>query len=262
MIVLPLSTSKTQHYINKAYASYIAAAGFAPLCVMQDIHTPEYIDEVVRTSTGVILPGGIDLDPIYYGEDNMASTGVEINKDAFERYIYNSALKAGKPVLGICRGFQLIVRELMLNSKRSNKYMTYFQHINSHAQTDITRDTPTHFVEYDPAILYNDHNSGLKRMAVNSMHHQAVVIDMEAYEKAVVAGKTDFIMAAYTGRGLKEKGFVVCEAFAITGRESRILGVQWHPEELMDVALLQSFFGKKGEGSSGKVQVQNTLATS
>ena len=59
-IGLPISESKTQYYINQAYVEYIEAAGFEPVL----IHTRANIDVITKSLDGLILPGGIDVDPI------------------------------------------------------------------------------------------------------------------------------------------------------------------------------------------------------
>lgn len=243
-VLIPCSTSKTQHYINKSYLDYIKAAGYMPVVLMQDVHSAEFIDEELERSVGVILPGGIDLDPIYYGEDNYSSYSVDLRKDAFERALFHKALNVGRPILGICRGFQLIARELIAINEHAYRYITFTQHINGHAQSQepaiADRNIPTHFVVCEQSALYGEGKQQLQ--PVNSLHHQGIIIHMPTYEELRSVPGNNFHMVAYTDKGVKPKDCVLCEAFMLTGMASKVTAVQWHPEELGDTALLLSSF--------------------
>lgn len=246
-IALLMSTSKTQHFINKAYVSYIKSSGFMPVLIVQDAHDTKDIAQIISESDGLMLPGGIDIDPIYYGEDNVASSGTDPAKDAFERFSLYEAIRQSKPIFGICRGFQLLARELLTMDEKISKYVTFAQHVGSHSQaqqTETDRNVPSHFVTIDSSILYGGESGTTKDIPVNSMHHQGLIVSITGYERSIINGKNKFVMAATTSRGIKDADkFVLCEAFIILGHASKILGVQWHPEELADVALLQNFFG-------------------
>jgi gamma-glutamyl-gamma-aminobutyrate hydrolase PuuD len=248
-IGITASSSKTQYFVNQAYVQYVADAGFTPILI-----TPEIPDNVVfEMIEGLLLPGGIDLDPIYYGEDNTSSFGVDPEKDAFERKLFHIARERGIPIFGICRGFQLIAREYMRADNKMFEFMYFCEHIGEHNQVDnqqLSRNIHQHFVEYVPQTLYSikPDKPGPFHTPVNSMHHQCLITD---FKQKNVLGARQFKMAAWTQRGLKlaknkVSTEVVCEAFSISNWGSPILAVQWHPEELRDFSLLQNFFTKGG----------------
>lgn len=244
IIGIAASSSKTQYYINQAYVDFVRDAGFQPLLIAPNTDLNLFANII----DGLILPGGIDLDPIYYGEDNWNSMNVDPNKDAFERALLHIVREQGKPIFGICRGFQLIIREYMLHDPEICPFMYFCSHIPNHAQTtdqNLDRTSRQHFVEYVPSVLYGGPQK-TDYMAVNSMHHQCLVTD---FGNAKISGIRGFKMAAWTDRGIKPtknktKVERVCEAFSIKGWGSPITAVQWHPEELRDVELLHNFFNK------------------
>lgn len=249
-IGIPISSSKTQYFINQAYIQYVAEAGFTPVLIIPEIS----LDISLNTIDGILLPGGIDIDPIYYGEDNITSFAVDPVKDDFERKLFHAARKREKPIFGICRGFQLIAKEYLLTDNKLRESIYFCSHIPDHNQVDnqqLSRNIHQHFVEYSAHTLYKSKTevNTFISMPVNSMHHQCLIVD---FKKKGVLDSRGFKMAAWTQRGLKltknkDTTEVVCEAFRINKWGSQILAVQWHPEELLDVALLHNFFNKNEE---------------
>lgn len=240
-IGVPVSTSKTQYYINYAYIQYLSESKLIPVMLCPETPAKEGIELV----DGLLLPGGIDLDPIYYGEDNYSSFAVDPEKDKFERALFHEARERGKPIFGICRGFQLIAREY-LNSFEDMKQFLYFcSHIQKHNQVEelsMGRNIHQHFVEYVPKLLYGEESRDVYRLPVNSMHHQCLIAN---FKKPGIVSINNFRMSAWTQRGLKiEKNNhnVVCEALVIANWKSPVMAVQWHPEELKDYKLIRNFF--------------------
>ena len=242
-IGITMSESKTQHFINQAYISLVTNSGMRPIAIFPDSD----IVDMANMLDGLILPGGIDIDPIYYGEDNDSSMNVDPKKDAFERSVFHTFRNNGKPIFGICRGFQLIVRELMATNESLSKHLRFILHINEHNQMNdqsLERNICQHYVMCKTHVLYGDADKVPKQMPVNSMHHQCLLVDLKKPEISLVA---NFRVLAWTQRGLKidkkNTGFpVVCEAFSIVDWGARIRAVQWHPEELNDTNLLKNFF--------------------
>jgi len=251
LICVPMNRSKTQYYINQAYADYVMEAGYQPM-MAADAHDPLVLADACD---GLLLPGGIDIDPIFYDEENIRSYSVEPEKDDFERALLHAFVDRGKPIFGICRGFQLILREYfrIVASEEVWKSCTYYQHINGHSlanELDLARHVPSHSVWADRSFLYGekDHKSYVK-MYVNSMHHQGIVIGPIIGRK-IPRDFGGLVLTATTICGLEDSKKLgnhrVAEAVAIDDwGDSRIAAVQWHPEELRDVKLLKTFFDDK-----------------
>ena len=169
----------------KNYEDALAFVG-APLA-----ETPEHADVL-------LLPGGGDVHPRFYGQPIDGSTDLDEARDKSELLLVRSFLRAGKPVVGICRGLQLI-----------NVFCggTLRQHMEGHSQVG-GQDT-FHAVNSAPGLLRELYGA---RFAVNSAHHQCI-------EKL--------------GRGLRvlacaDDGTVE----AIAHETLPVFAVQWHPERL------------------------------
>jgi gamma-glutamyl-gamma-aminobutyrate hydrolase PuuD len=139
--------------------------------------------------------------------------------------------------------------------------LSYEQHISDHSQTElfkISRRKPSHYVVARDDLLYGGENKIPDYTSVNSMHHQYLHLhraDDQLYHSTKVT--PHMWVSAWTGRGLdKDDEGVVCEGFIIRDwTPSPIAGVQWHPEEMMDIQLIQHHFGvskKESNASSGK----------
>jgi putative glutamine amidotransferase len=239
LIGIPVSKGESQVKLNNAYVAYVNKAGFEPILITPE-NNPAVLADVCN---GLLLPGGIDIDPIYYGEDNDACLGSDVDKDHFERALFKAFVVRQKPVFGICRGFQLMAREAALMDT-GNTEVSYMQDIGMHTQTSqsVPRASASHFIVANMHKLYNNEGPVLAKIAVNSMHHQGVIVRLA--KNSLAAGLIEVL--AFTKRGLSTKsgkdGFVVAEAadfYCFDG--ARVRGVQWHPEEMVDTALLRNF---------------------
>lgn len=253
-IGIPVAESKTQYYINKAYVDYVHEADMKAVMIMPGHN----FEETVKLLDGIVLPGGIDVDPIYYGEDNYTSYTCDPEKDSFERGLFHTFRKANKPIFGICRGFQLIALEYMNAMPKMRDFVEFCTNIGNHNQVrdqELSRNIFQHYVDTLPYLLYNETEqdmTNVKCIPVNSMHHQCLLTNF--MEKNII-GVEGFRMAAWTSRGIKQKKgkkVVVCEAFNIFNWGAPILAVQWHPEELKDLQLIFNFFSKHCTKKGGK----------
>lgn len=242
IIGIPVSTSKNRYLINEAYVDYVAEAGMEPHLI-----TPaNNLKSSANLCDGLILAGGIDIDPVFYGEDNDSSYCVDPEKDEFERRVMDEFLSESKPIFGICRGFQLIAREYLKAREKECKWLTFCQHVTCHSlakELSLGRKVRSHGVYCSNALYGGNDFHVSKPMFVNSMHHQCLLCSTV---KKMVPKNTDFKVLASTHLGLKQASQCdVVEAFTITNLNSKVSAVQWHPEELKDYALIQSFFGIK-----------------
>jgi gamma-glutamyl-gamma-aminobutyrate hydrolase PuuD len=243
--------------MNTAYVNYIAEAGFTPV-LLPDV---DAIEEFIDLCDGLVMPGGIDIDPLFYLWDNESSYNVDPKKDEFEREVFHGFRMAGKPIFGICRGFQLIFLEFMeyfLGMEGEPKYGDFLEfcfHISSHGQTgslNTPRHVPSHLVDVDAKGLLGGRKGVGPFIPVNSMHHQCVLESFDKVARKKKGGSKQgvvrigkFRKLAWTDRGLDSsdsKTKNVVEAFSISDWDAPILAVQWHPEELRDYYLLQHFF--------------------
>lgn len=232
-IALTLNKREITSAINNKYIDYVHNANMQPLCYDQRTRPEFVIDEC----DGLILKGGTDVDPIYYYSNNVTSVDVDPELDEFERQLFWGFVNLGKPVFGICRGFQLIFRELVLQRTEENRIFgfKYVQHMEGHNQShrEVERPYAFHYVEHLPK-LYNlgDESREKRFLPVNSMHHQGVQKDTGKGSKQFSRGQSPIVPIAWSGH--------VLEAFSAV--DIPVLAVQWHPEELNDLALLGNIF--------------------
>lgn len=282
-IAISMCTGKTAYHINQAYVDYVVAAGHTPIAIFPTENAQEAAPEMAAMCDGLLLPGGIDIDPVYYGEDNFTSYNIDPDKDNFERGLLYAFTELGKPVFGICRGYQLIARELLQHAVATKRLdcIGYMQSITGHktnSAVDAARSTKTHSVLANVDRLYKNawHNKSrrFERVFVNSMHHQGLVVNktdvlqegkdgtslFDVFDSMRVLALTRFGVNAASVK--PQEVVYVVEAFEAEFGESVVRGVQWHPEELMDVELFNGYFNnyyekngtkeKKAGGSDGQ----------
>ncbi len=158
-----------------------------------------------RGLDGIVIGGGTDLDPALYSGMDDGKAPRDARRDAFEKRTIETALDKGLPLLGICRGAQLLNVVLGGNLHQDVRPM---RRETSNRRTPLPRKTA--MVEHGSrlhAVL------DATRLKVNSLHHQAV--DRLGDELRAVARDLDNIVQGIERVG---DGFVV--------------GVQWHPEYL------------------------------
>lgn len=157
----------------------------------------------------LLLPGGGDIHPRRYGQALNGAAEIDEERDACELALVWAFAAAGKPVLGICRGLQVV------NVAFGG---TLRQHIDGHSRS-MGRDT-FHAVRTDDPLLRSLYG---ERFTVNSAHHQA--IDRLGDGLRVIARAEDGTIEAVRHGSLP------------------VLAVQWHPERLGEAGakLLKAF---------------------
>ena len=172
---------------NQPFPNYVTALTLAGAQVERD--DPSRCD-------ALLLPGGGDVHPRFYGQEPTHATDVDEARDRYEFALLRQFLDSGRPVLGICRGAQVI--NVALGGSLT-------QHIDGHGQAGGA-DT-VHAVRSDDALLQSLYG---RRFMVNSAHHQAV--SRLGSGLRVIAAADDGTVEALRHTSLP------------------ILAVQWHPE--------------------------------
>lgn len=196
--------------LNEAYVHAVRAAGLTPLVVPP--LDPAELDPVLDAVHGILLTGGEDVDPAEYGAvRHPATQDPHRARDKCEIALARMAHERGLPTLAICRGIQLV--NVALGG-------TLIQDIPSESPSDINHDLPVeresrvHQVSIEPDSKLHA-ALGDTSIAVNSSHHQAV--GRVAPGVRVTARAPDGII----------------EGVEWAGDDWWMLGVQWHPEELV-----------------------------
>ena len=105
-ITCAASRDSCRLYLNEPYAAAVAAAGGLPLLLPE---MPGLEKDYLKRLDGLLLSGGGDIDPSFFGQEPHPLMGwVSPRRDAFELELARLALKSGIPVLGICRGLQIL----------------------------------------------------------------------------------------------------------------------------------------------------------
>lgn len=185
------------------YSTAVADAGGVPVHLARD-PAP---DDVLQHLGGLVLTGGADVDPALYGSPSAPGVGpIEPERDRWEATLVTGALERGIPVLGICRGMQL------LNVVSGGTLIADLPQggPDNHARFDRSRRLLAHRVTTQPgslaAAVYGP------TVEVNSLHHQAI---------------------RTVGHGLVVTGTSPDGTVEVLERPgSAVLGVQWHPEAL------------------------------
>lgn len=201
-----------ENAINMQYVRAVINAGGLPILVPVTLDFG-MLDDYLNLVEGMIFTGGCDINPERYNEKNDGlSVDICDIRDQMELYLLNKAIKQAVPVLGICRGHQLINIHYggTLFQDVMTQYNTEIDHINLEGEADHL----AHGVKLDV-------NSRLKqwlrvdKFKVNSRHHQAI---KRLGEGLAVAGRS-------------RDGIVE----AIEHVSDDVIGVQWHPEDIFDL---------------------------
>lgn len=185
--------------------SCVRAAGGNPLALTPTDDSRE-TEHLAAELDGFVFAGGQDIAPSFYGEENNGSHAPDIERDRFETALCRAALEHDKPLLGICRGCQLL--NVVLGGTLIQDLPALDEKLKLHARSDVIRGY-VHDVKILSPSLFPNHEGGTMR--VNSMHHQAIGRLSKQLEAAAVAD-----------------GGIVEAVCAPSFRWA--VAVQWHPE--------------------------------
>jgi putative glutamine amidotransferase len=205
--------------VGQAYVNAIQKAGGIPLIVPTGT---EQVQVMLTRLDGVLFTGGGDIDPKYYnGSKHHRIYGVSPERDALEFALLEATLTAGKPILAICRGIQVLnvafggdlyahIPDQVHNALKHDWYPNY------------PRDRLAHNISITPGrILHKVFD--MDNIHVNSLHHQGI---------------------HNVGNGLKATAFApdgLVEGLEIEDANF-VLGVQWHPECMPNDRGMQNLF--------------------
>ncbi len=203
--------------MNQRYYHAVASAGGAPVLVplLDDLET---LRAIYERMDGILIPGGVDVDPEAFGEKPHERLGrIDPARDRVEIQLVKWAVEDDKPLLGLCRGLQVINVALggTLYQDLETEYPNGIKH-DYFPTYGYSRDHLAHDVAVEAGSRMR-HALVDAAVPVNSMHHQGI--------KALASRLSP---SAVAPDGLIEA--------AESTSESYIVGVQWHPEvfELSD----------------------------
>lgn len=207
------NVEKDEPYMRPAYLKAIRAAGGIPVILpleISEVDLKQLLDQV----DGILFTGGPDVHPFHFGEETQRYCGnVSAKRDAMELMLLRLAMEMKKPILGICRGVQLL--NIGLGGDIYQDIPSQFEETFPIAHTQpFGYEIPSHTVTVVKGTLLSAIAPG-EVIRVNSMHHQAV--------RCVAPG---LIASGYAPGGL-------IEAIEMPGYPF-FLGVQWHPEYLWE----------------------------
>jgi putative glutamine amidotransferase len=196
--------------LNSAYVRSVSAAGGLPV-ILSPLIGSAYAARALDGVDGLVLTGGEDMDPAWYNADRSPLLNPPSReRDIFELAIFAAARQRELPILGICRGIQVI-----------NVAMggTLYQDLPSERPGPVdhnpagTRTDRSHGIRLAPESLAAE-ALGVTSMRVNSFHHQGI---RELAPGLVATGWSDDELIE-----------------AVEGGEGQLwmLAVQWHPEEM------------------------------
>lgn len=203
--------NESKYVLNHNNVQAVLRAGGLP--VVLPIGIEQDVQQLSTMLDGLLLTGGGDIDPMLFGEEPHKHLGdVSPSRDSIEMALVQEMLKKNKPILGVCRGLQIINIAL-----GGNMYQDIYSQLDvsllQHAQK-AHRFHQSHFVQVKEGSLLESITKS-DQIKVNSYHHQAV--------KDV---PLPLIISGVSSDGIIE---------AIESTEHIfVLGVQWHPEALAD----------------------------
>ena len=198
-----------KHFLRNTYVQAIIRAGGLPFIIPVGIE--EDVKQVVGMLDGLLLSGGNDINPMLFNEEPHTHLGeVSPSRDSCELELAREMLAADKPILGICRGLQILnvaVGGTVYQDLHQQNEGPLLQHAQKAPNTHAS-----HFVQLTKGSMLEE-IAGSERIQVNSYHHQSL----------------KDVPPVFNVSGVASDGIV--EAIERVDKQF-VLGVQWHPELL------------------------------
>ena len=183
------------------------------------------INEVSDKIDILVVSGGNDINPTTYGENNEESYACSYNRDLVDDALIRRCIQRGKPIVGICRGFQILGSILGMKLTQDLNSGEETEEIHSGNSLSITNRTePMHFIE-----LHKDFKEfvGHRYMRVNSWHHQGMLLKNNKNPKQVeILARTKDVIEGFRHKTLP------------------IIGMQFHPEDYSDSITIKYILNK------------------
>lgn len=173
-----------------------------------------YCHEIDTNYDGLILCGGADIHPKFYGQEIRGAENIDENRDECELQLAKAYIEIGKPVFGICRGLQL------LNVLFGGTLIQHLSKVDNHRNDD--KNGVFHKVKAEKGSIVNDLYGN--EFAVNSFHHQG--IHKIGQDLRITAYSDDGVIEAFEHKSLP------------------VFAVQWHPERIFDMGDNETASGK------------------
>ncbi len=206
----------------RAYVDAIVEAGGVPVLIPASLPV-SLVPTLLERLDGLILSGGGDIHPQFFpGEPHPLIEEVDVERDVLELTFARRAVESQKPLLGICRGCQVL--NVALGGTLYTHILDQRKGSLDHSPADAGRRTLVHTVHLQPQSLLAE-ILGQEVLQVNSLHHQGIAI---------------------VGNGLRPNAWA--EDGLIEGIELPhapfVIAVQWHPEWLTDQEAMRRLFAR------------------
>ena len=195
------------HEINNNFSKMVIEAGGIPL-IFPQLNNKEILDEYINMIDGIIFVGGSDISPCIYNEiPSIYLSNISPSRDEVECYLFDKAVKKKIPILGVCRGMQLM--NVYFGGDLYQDIYTDLIKVINHNYKDKEEIMYFHRINIDEdSILYKLFG---KSTIVNTFHHQAIKNLAKGFK--ITAKAPDNIIEAIEYEG-----------------DQFIMGIQFHPE--------------------------------
>ncbi len=210
--IIGVSSNLTEHILSVSTDNTQAVTRFGGVPIVLPNMEKGVTESIANLIDGLLLTGGGDIDPTLFGEEPHQALGnIVPERDEFEIELIKKMLLQNKPILGICRGAQILSIALG-GDMYQDIYTQTSAELLQHDQK-APRTHASHFVEVNEGTTLKK-VVGMERFKVNSFHHQAV----------------RNIPTGFRISGLASDGII--EAFE-SNSHPFVMGIQWHPESLL-----------------------------